>query len=359
MEKRVRPAWVKVLWVLGAAAAGWLFIRFLLPCLLPFILAFLTAAVCEPVAEFLSERCHLRRAVASALCVLVILASVLGFFLLVVVRLLDEAVGLLEELPRLAEGLPQVFERVELALSRFVEAMPEGTRGYIRDASAAISGKAAQIPAALSEWALQKLRDAAAGAPGTVLGVATYVIGSFFISSGFGSVKAFLVRQIPVSARETARNIKEDLIDSLGKWLRAEAALLGITFAELTAAFTVMGVNYGAVIALATALIDALPVFGSGAVLLPWAAVCLISGASKRGWGLLITYAVVTVVHSCLEPKLIGDRFGVSPAAALLAMYTGFKLTGVTGMVVFPFALMVLNRMNTKGYVKLWKQAEK
>ncbi len=355
MEKRwPRPARV-CLWALGTAAAVWVFLKFLLPCLWPFLLAFLTAAVCEPAVGFLSDRCHLRRGIASAFCVLVILASLVGFFLLVVVRLADEAVGLLEELPQLAAGLPEVLRRVELLLRRAAESVPAGVREYLDGAMRAAGERAAEIPAALSAWALGKLRAAAAGAPGTLLSLATYAIGSFFISAGFPSIRAFLARQVPASLGKTVHSVKEDILDGAGKWLRAETALLGVTFLELTAAFTVMGVEYGAVIALLTALIDALPVFGTGAVLLPWAAVNFIAGDTRRGWGLAITYLLVTIVRQCLEPKLIGDQFGVAPAAALLAMYTGFRLCGVAGMVLFPFGLMLLNQMNTKGYIKLWK----
>ena len=75
----------RVLTVLLWAGAGLLFIRFLLPVLLPFLLAFLTAALCEPVVRLLTGRLHMRRGVAAALCVLIILLSLIGFFLLVIV----------------------------------------------------------------------------------------------------------------------------------------------------------------------------------------------------------------------------------------------------------------------------------
>ncbi len=348
-----------VLWAALIGALVFCFFRWLLPCLMPFALAFLTAALCEPAVKLLSERAHLRRGAASALCVLTVLASLLGFFLLVVVRLVDEAVGFVGELPRLASSLPGLIERLENAFSRLSQAAPPSLRGYLDEALKSVGQRAAQFPAALSAWALSKLSSAAAGAPGTVLSLATYAIGSFFISAGFPSIRAFLIRQVPPHARDTARAVKADVLDSVGRWLRAEAALLGITFLELTAAFLLMGVEYAAVIALLTALIDALPVFGTGVVLLPWALASFLTGGTTRAVGLLVTYLLVTVVHECLEPKLIGDRFGVAPAAALFAMYAGFKLFGVAGMVLFPFLLMLLNQMNAKGTIRLWKTADK
>lgn len=349
----------RLLWALIAGAALLLFFRYLLPCVLPFALAFLTAALCEPAVRLLSEKARLRRGVASALCVLTVLASLTGFFLLVVVRLIDEAVSLAAELPRLAAGLPELLGRLERAFRRVLDAAPASLRPYMDGALEDINGRLTRLPAALSAWVLGKLSSAAAGAPGTILALGTYAIGSFFLSAGFPSIRSFLLRQIPPEARETAQAFKADLLDSVGRWLRAEAALLGVTFAELTAAFLLMRVEYAAVIALVTALIDALPVFGAGIVLLPWAAASFLTGGTPRAVALLAAYLLVTVVHQCLEPKLIGDQFGVAPAAALFAMYAGFRLTGVWGMVLFPFGLMVLNQLNTKGYVKLWKTPEK
>lgn len=358
MDLKLGRAGRVALWILLIGGLILLSLRYLLPCVLPFALAFLTAALCEPPVRLLSEKAHLRRGVASALCVLVVLMSLTGFFLLVVVRLIDEAVNLLSELPRLAAGLPDLIEQVEQAIWRVLDSSPASVRGYMTGALEAMVTRASQLPAALSAWVLSKLSSAAAGAPGTILSLATYAIGSFFISAGFPSIRAFLIRQVPREARQTVRQVKADLLDGVGRWLRAEATLLGVTFAELTAAFLLMRVEYAAVIALITALIDALPVFGTGIVLLPWAIVSLLTGETPMAVSLFATYLVVTVVRQCLEPKLIGDQFGVAPAAALFAMYAGFTLCGVAGMVLFPFGLMLLNQMNTKGYVRLWKNKE-
>ncbi len=343
------------LWAVIALGAGYVVWRFLLPILLPFIFAYLTAAVCEPVVELLTSRGRLRRGIASALCVLTVLSSAVGFFLLVVTRLFNEAVGLFTELPALASGLTGLAGRVEELARRAAASVPEGAREYLSLSLEAFSDRAAQIPAEVSAWALGKLSSAAAGAPGTALGLATYAIGSFFISSGYNGIRAFLSRQLPERLLAAVRRLRGEVLESLGRWLRAEAAIIGVVFALLTASLTLLRVEYGVVIALVTSLIDALPVFGSGVVLLPWAAVCLITDAAPRAAWLAVTYLAVTLTRSCLEPKLVGDEFGVAPAAALLAMYAGFKLLGVAGMVLFPFGLMVASELNTKGIIRLWK----
>ena len=103
------------------------------------------------------------------------------------------------------------------------------------------------------------------------------------------------------------------------------------------------------------ALIDALPVFGTGTVLLPWAAACLLLGQAPRAVALAALYAVISAVHSFLEPKVMAAQAGLPPLAALAAMYAGFRAFGVAGMILLPVALLFVKQLHDQGYVGLWK----
>ena len=105
-----------------------------------------------------------------------------------------------------------------------------------------------------------------------------------------------------------------------------------------------------------TALVDALPVFGTGTVLLPWAAYCLLSGAAARGIGLLISWGVTNLVRSCAQAKLLGDQIGLDPLASLTAIYIGWRVKGVIGMLLFPLILVTLCQLNDRGVIRLWKE---
>ncbi|MGM9522485.1 MAG: sporulation integral membrane protein YtvI [Oscillospiraceae bacterium] len=332
-----------------------IFAKFLLPCLLPFIFAFLTAWLIEPAVRYLNRRLHFNRGAAAALCVLFILLSFLGLFSFVISRLIYEAVDFVKALPELAAGIPGILRKIENSVANFIARSPDGIQEYLDNAIDGFISKAAEIPAALSSKALTWLSGFAGSTPRVVLFCATYAIGSFFISSSFPEILRFIKKQIPESFHKTAHNIKADLLSGLGRWLKAQLTLMCITFLELTLALMLLKINYAVIIAFIIAVIDALPVFGTGVVLIPWAVILFISGDTALAVGLLATYLIVTVARSCLEPKIVGAQFGISPAAALLAMYSGYKLIGVAGMILFPFLLMMLKQMNDKGYVKLWK----
>ena len=108
-------------------------------------------------------------------------------------------------------------------------------------------------------------------------------------------------------------------------------------------------------IAAVTALIDALPVFGTGVVLVPWAIFCLLLGNTGRAIGLIICWAFVNLVRSCTQAKLLGDQIGLDPIASLAAIYVGWRVCGVWGMLLFPILLVTVQQLNDRGVIRLWK----
>ena len=82
-------------------------------------------------------------------------------------------------------------------------------------------------------------------------------------------------------------------------------------------------------------------VLGTGTVLLPWAAFCFAAGDTKSGVGLLIVYAVITVVRQILEPRIVGKYIGLPPLASLASMYIGLKLIGFWGLFLFPVGALL------------------
>ena len=115
-----------------------------------------------------------------------------------------------------------------------------------------------------------------------------------------------------------------------------------------------MDLDYALLAAAFTALVDALPVLGVGAVLIPWALLSLLLGGG-RSLALLALYAVVTLTHSLVEPKLLAGQADLPPISALLAMYLGFHFMGVGGMILLPVFLLLVKQLQDAGVIRLWK----
>ena len=109
---------------------------------------------------------------------------------------------------------------------------------------------------------------------------------------------------------------------------------------------TLLGRRYALVCALLIAALDILPLFGSGIVLVPWAIVLIVSDAVGVGVGMLVLFAVITVARQILEPRLVGGALGIHPLATLAAMYIGFRVFGIVGMLISPLVIVALKEMN-------------
>lgn len=194
-----------------------------------------------------------------------------------------------------------------------------------------------------------------AALPDVGLFLVTTVLAVYFTSFSYPAILAFLKRQLPeawqVRCRAAARCFRSTIL----KWLRAELLLILTTFAILLAGFLWMRLDYALLAAVFTALVDALPVLGTGTVLFPWALGCFLTGNVERGLALLVLYAVGLVVHTLLEPRLLAGQADLPPLTALLAMYLGFRFLGVGGMILLQVVLLLLKQFQDAGVIHLWK----
>ncbi|MGN1271496.1 MAG: AI-2E family transporter [Clostridia bacterium] len=85
--------------------------------------------------------------------------------------------------------------------------------------------------------------------------------------------------------------------------------------------------------------------FGSGTVMIPWAIISAVNGDLKLGMAIFILYVIILIVHQLLEPRIVGNNIGIHPVFTLIAMYTGFKFSGIIGLFIGPIVLIILQNV--------------
>ena len=354
MTERLARAVLLLLSLMLGAGALFLAARYLLPWTAPFLAAWLLAALLEPAVGFLLRR-RWRRAAASALCTLGALALLLWGLRALVWRGVGALSELTGELPALAEAIVRRADALEQLVEIHIRTAPEPAASMLRRVLPALGDSLAALPTQISRGAVGLVTSTAQASPDTLLFLVTAALGTYFISASFPAVNAFLLAQLPTDFRRRLEGLGADLRSGFGGVLRAQLILMCMTFFELLTAFLLLRVRGAAALAAVTALIDALPVFGTGAVLAPWALAALLLGQTRRGVGLLVSWGITCLVRSCAQAKLLGDQIGLNPLASLLSVYVGWRVCGVWGMLLFPLALMALIRLNDRGVVRLWK----
>jgi len=354
MQSRVWHSLTLLLTAAAVLGGGWLTLRFLLPWSAPFLLALALAALMEPLVRRLVALRWRRRAAAGVVS-LGFLALLLALIIRGGGRLAAGAVRLGRQLPELMLHLSRGAQKLEEEILLRAAGKSPALESLMGSTLEALGEALYTVPATLSQWLLDLLGRIAQRGPDVLLFAVTAGIGSYFVSASYPQTLAFLAAQVPAGWKSRLAGLGRDLRAGFGGLLRAQLLLMGLCFFVLVLLFFVLQVKNALLLAALTAALDALPVFGTGLVLLPWAFYCLLLGQSRRGLGLLLGWALVNLLRSCAQAKLMGDQMGLNPLASLLAVYVGWQVRGVWGMLLFPVLLVVLQQLNDKGLLRLWK----
>lgn len=342
---------IDVAFIVVAAAIAYFVLKYAVNWLMPFIIGFIVALIVQRPVELLSRKAPALRAFWSTACVFVFFALVLGLIVFPCVSIYNGvgkfAVWVQSKLPE----IKNIIDTVGNSLNKVVDKMPPDMR-QITDTlpSKAFDGAASVITAAASSLA----KSIISYFPEILLSTVISIVASCFTSIYYGKIRAFVLSQFSEKNRLLIINVKKIIVENVLKMLGGYALILLITFLELLVGLLIFDIEYAFIIALLIAVFDILPVVGTGTILVPWIIIDFITGRTSLGIGLLILYAVITIVRNIIEPKIIGKQIGLFPLVTLLSMYLGLELFGLYGMIAFPLAFVVLTQLQNAGVIHIW-----
>lgn len=341
---------MRSLWQAAALGiGGYLALRYLLGLVFPFLLGLVLALAAEPVVRFLTARCRLGRTLAAGVGV----SLALGLLSLALVSV---CALVIRELGTLTGILPEVEAAVRSGMGTLSEWVmgialraPESLRDVmVRSVTELFSGGSAWLDRAV-DFLLHLASGLLTRVPGGALWIGTAVISAYMISGKLPAIRGWCRRRIP---KEKLQGISDGLgsakATALG-WLKAQLKLSGVTYLVVAAGFLVLRVPYGFLWAVAVALVDAFPILGTGAVLVPWSLVSFLRGDHVRAFALLGIYGAATLIRTVLEPRLVGRHLGLDPLVTLFALYAGYKIAGLPGMLLAPMAAVTVANTVPRG----------
>lgn len=380
VEKR-RKAIINVLYFAMITALGLLALRLSFGVCLPFAIAFIVAAFLQKPKNFILNKTPLKKGTASFICVM---GAIIIFILLAVligVRVVQELKDFVNYIILQFQDLGSVIDNVEAWLLNIVASLPEflrktfseGITSITKQLRLALEGEEISFPSSISEtlgssfsfsWITTPISGVISTAkqiPSFIVATVICIIACCFSTSEFPEIMNFIKNQFPKERQKDLIRAKNLLTTSLTKMCKAYLLIVLITFTELSLGFSVLrliGVfdsNYIVIIAAITAIVDILPILGTGTILIPWALYSFITSNFALGIGLLIIYAVIFVIRQIIEPKLVAGQLGLSPIVTIAALYFGLKLFGVLGMFITPICIIMLKLLNDEGIIHLWK----
>ena len=328
----VRKAIIFVAFFLGTALA----LRYLGPVMMPFFLGALLALAAEPAVNLGVEKLRLPRPLSSGI-------GVTATLLLLTASLWLLGALTVKELGQLAGAMPNIWQTVGQGLTLLQDFMlgiadrtPDGVRSLLTGVVVELFGSSSALLSRISSRLPGLLSALLGKIPGGAISLVTGILAGFMISARLPRLRSFFARKIPQSWKARYLPALVKLRKTLGAWLKAQLKLMGLTYGIVTAGLLISGVSFAPVWALAVAFVDAVPVLGTGAVLLPWAAIVLLQGRTAQAVGLLCTWLAAMLTRTAMEPRLVGRQLGLDPLVTLVAFYAGFKFFGVPGMLLAP-----------------------
>ena len=331
-----------ILTLLAGSVLLWLAVRFLLPLIRPFLLGLILALAAEPMVRFLEKRLRLPRQAAAGLgvsmafCFLALLVTVLCA---AAVRQLRSLAGIL---PGLEEAARRALELTQTNLLALAARAPRNLRPVLTEHLRLLFSDGSTLLGKITAWLLGLAGGILGRLPDSALGFGTGILSAFLISARLPKIRLWLLGKIPRDTLAALQNRLKRLRRMLRSWLTAQLKLMSVTFCILAAGLTLLRIPRSLLWAFVIALVDALPVFGTGTVLIPWALVCFLQGNRVLALGIAGTYATAALTRSILEPKLLGRHLGLDPLATLAALYIGCRLWGIAGMIAAPMITVAL-----------------
>ena len=109
--------------------------------------------------------------------------------------------------------------------------------------------------------------------------------------------------------------------------------------------FFIIKSPYAVMLGIIVGVVDALPVFGTGTILIPWMLFNLIMKNFLSAVVVLVTYVITYFVREIMESKCMGDRMGIAPFTMLAVIYIGILVYGIPGFITGPVSFVIIKAL--------------
>lgn len=138
------------------------------------------------------------------------------------------------------------------------------------------------------------------------------------------------------------KEILDKSIKGIKGYFKAELKLATLTFVLLCIGFYIIGIDYWGIKALGIAIVDIIPIVGSGIIMIPWALIHFLMGNTTIAWQIGLVYIVITVIRQIAEPFVTGREIGVRPLYTFIVTAVCMLIFGPLGALVGAAAAIVI-----------------
>ncbi|MDE7017662.1 MAG: sporulation integral membrane protein YtvI [Lachnospiraceae bacterium] len=359
--KQEAVTYIKVILNILTALVILLLCIFLLPrtiiFFMPFVVGWIISLIAAPLVRFLEEKLKIRRKAVSVFVIIAVLAVVILLVYGIGAKLIKETVSFINELPVLWQEIEAEFEQIGMNLEGIYKRLPIDIQEKFAQFWDGIGDYFSGFISEIGSPTFTAVGNFAKRLPDMFMAVIMTLLSSYFFVADKTYLSDFMKKYLPKSVNYRFNLIRNSFRDAVGGYFKAQFKIEVWVYLLLVIGLLFLEINYAFVIAIVIAFIDLLPVFGAGTVMLPWAAIEILSGEYKRAIGLLIIWGLCNLFRQVIQPKIVGDSIGIHPIPTLFLLYIGYQIAGVMGMILaLPIAIILIN-LNEAGVFDTTKES--
>lgn len=348
MNSSRKRTYLKVFLNLGISLCILLVCVFLLPRIIiwfmPFVTGWIIALIASPLVHFFEKRLKIRRKAGTAFVIISVIALVILAGYLIGAQLVEQIAEFIGDVPKLWEAAQEDFAQIGEKLSVALKYLPSELQLTINSITGNVQEYFGGIMESISEPTITALGNFVGSLPNIVISVIMSLLFAYFYVADKGYLSGLLEKAIPDSVLVRLQMIKRGLTKAVGGYFKAQLKIEVWMYLLLGIGFSILQVKYAFLIAIGVAILDLLPFFGTGTVLIPWAIIKFLSADYKMVIGLLIIWGVGQLARQLIQPKIVGDSVGLAPIPTIILLFVGYRVAGVIGMIIaVPIGIIILN----------------
>ena len=316
---------------------------------LPFVIGWVVSAIANPAVKFFEEKIKFKRKASSAFMIVLILAIIILAGYGIIVFLVDQCVGFMRSLPENWSNWQGSLNTFGSNFNNLFKNLPAELREPLNNMGSFATKSVGNFIKSLSsgEAGSQLISNISSGIgsiANILVGVIMAVLSAYFLTVEHNNLFEKMERHIPDKAFTKFMAAYKGLKGAVGGYFKAQFQIEVWVYVITVIGLLICGVDYAFIIALGIAILDFLPFFGAGLIMVPWAVIAFTNEQYFLAIGMIVTWGVGQLVRQLIQPKIVGDKVGVAPLPTLVLLFLGYKFWSVFGMVIaVPIAMIFIS----------------
>lgn len=346
--KQETKAYCKTLTNIILALIGLVLLIIVLPRVLsffmPFVVAWIIALLASPMVKFLEEKLKIRRKAGTACVIIAVIALIVLIGYGVAAFLIDQIQGLMHDLPDIWEGLQLQIDEISRSFSRLFASLPKDVQESWAYFFENVENSLGEWVAGLGTPSMSWLGSMAKQLPNLFVAVIMCLVAAFAFTAERANMRNFMQDYMPETMKKYWDMIRVSLSSAVGGYLKAQLKIECWIYLIVAAGLLILRISYAPVLAIFIAVLDFLPVFGTGTILWPWIVFEVFGRNYKLAIGLALIWGVSQIVRQVIQPKIMGDSMGMHTLPTVFLLYIGYKVSGIFGMIIaVPIGIIFVN----------------